>query len=451
MKAPAATAILLGNGAATDLLTLHRLNPGRYPCLLESTAVTSGQSRFDILFACPGVAFSASDGNDAGGFLRLLDDEWRREHQPAAPPAGLPFGGGWFLFLAYELNGEIESRLRTAGASHNVPIAMAVPFPAALIRDRTHDALWVVAEPGKEELLDVLRADLALARTWTLPDTRNAALLQRVVEADPKAFLAAMREVKQRIAAGDVYQVNLAREWRGILEDGITPWQIHARLRNTNPSPFAGLAVFDDFAVVSSSPERLVSVRGRTIETRPIAGTRPRRPGQDEAAIAGLLASDKERAEHVMLIDLERNDLGRVCMPGSVEVSEYMTVESYAHVHHIVSNVRGRLRPDATPGDCIRAVFPGGTITGCPKVRSMELIRELEPTPRGAYTGAMGYLNRDGSMDLNILIRSITVVGREVRFSAGSGIVADSDPFHELEETRAKALGMVLALTREVS
>ena len=162
--------------------------------------------------------------------------------------------------------------------------------------------------------------------------------------------------------------------------------------------------------------------------------------------IRELVGHPKERAEHVMLIDLERNDLGRVCTPGSVEVDELMTVESYAHVHHIVSNVRGRLRADIAPGEVIRAVFPGGTITGCPKVRCMQIIAELEGEGRSAYTGAMGWLNRDGDMDLNILIRSAEVQGELVRFRTGAGIVADSDPQRELEETRAKARGMLRAL-----
>src|SRR5690606_8998859 len=201
------------------------------------------------------------------------------------------------------------------------------------------------------------------------------------------------------------------------------------------------------WAVASSSPERLVSVHGRTVQTRPIAGTRPRFPGDDDAErIRELVGHPKERAEHVMLVDLERNDLGRVCVPGSVEVDELMTIESYAHVHHIVSNVRGRLRGDANPGEVIAAVFPGGTITGCPKVRCMQVIAELERTGRGAYTGAMGWLNRDGDLDLNILIRSAEVEGARARFRTGAGIVADSDPARELDETRAKARGMLQAL-----
>jgi anthranilate synthase component 1 len=250
------------------------------------------------------------------------------------------------------------------------------------------------------------------------------------------------------IAAGDVYQANLSRAWHANLRAGVSSHDLYRRLRRANPAPFGGLAILDDREIISSSPERLIAVRDGVVSTRPIAGTRPRRLDRADDAVRQreLLSHPKERAEHVMLIDLERNDLGRICEAGTVEVDEFMTLESYAHVHHIVSNVRGRLRPDVTPGQAIAAVFPGGTITGCPKVRCMQIIAELEGVPRGAYTGSMGYLNRDGSMDLNILIRTLEVHGRQVTLRAGAGIVADSDPLRELEETRAKARGLIRAL-----
>jgi len=247
-----------------------------------------------------------------------------------------------------------------------------------------------------------------------------------------------------------VFQVNLSRGWQARFDAPLDPAALYARLRQANPAPFAGLFAGEGWAVASSSPERLVAVHGRTVQTRPIAGTRPRFPGDDDAArIRELVGHPKERAEHVMLIDLERNDLGRVCTPGSVEVDELMTVESYAHVHHIVSNVRGQLRPGATPGEVIAAVFPGGTITGCPKVRCMQIIAELEQVPRGAYTGAFGWLGRNGDMDLNILIRSAEVRGDTASFRTGAGIVVDSVPGRELDETRAKARGLLRALVPE--
>ena len=190
-----------------------------------------------------------------------------------------------------------------------------------------------------------------------------------------------------------------------------------------------------------------MEVRDGQAQTRPIAGTRPRTDGDDDAArIRELSGHPKERAEHVMLIDLERNDLGRVCIPGTVEVDELMAVESYAHVHHIVSNVRGRLRAGVTPGEVIAATFPGGTITGCPKVRCMEIIAALEDAPRGAYTGTLGYLDRHGDLDLNILIRTLTLSGTQASLRAGAGIVVDSVAALELEETRAKARGLLRAL-----
>jgi anthranilate synthase component 1 len=259
-----------------------------------------------------------------------------------------------------------------------------------------------------------------------------------------------VRAALEYTAAGDVYQTNLSRQWRARAAGAQSATALYRRLRATNPSPFAALLRHGDFGVVSSSPERLLSIRDGLISTRPIAGTRPRgsTPAEDAALVDSLLANEKERAEHVMLIDLERNDVGKVCAAGSVRVDEYMTVESYAHVHHIVSNVSGRLRSEATPIDAIRALFPGGTITGCPKHRCMQIIAQLEGVGRGAYTGSLGYLNRDGSCDLNILIRTLTVAGDSVGLRAGAGIVADSDPLHELAETRAKAEGLLRALRR---
>ncbi len=311
-----------------------------------------------------------------------------------------------------------------------------------------HDSgrCWIVAEDGATDLIPRIAADLR--RVARVSEVHDELVESSVTEDDPRHYRHAVERALEYIGAGDIYQANLSRGWRTTLRPGVQPHQVYRRLRETNPGPFSGVALLDGIAVISSSPERLVSVRDAVVTTRPIAGTRPRGadPEADLALARELHAHPKERAEHVMLIDLERNDLGRVCEAGSVSVDEFMTIESYSHVHHIVSNVRGRLRKDVTPGNVLAAVFPGGTITGCPKVRCMEIIAELEGAPRGAYTGSLGYLNRDGSMDMNILIRSLQLAGRQLSLRAGAGIVADSIPERELEETRAKARGVLRAL-----
>ncbi len=270
-----------------------------------------------------------------------------------------------------------------------------------------------------------------------------------MIEEDASAdFLDGVARIHEHLRAGDVFQVNLSREWRARCAAKPGAAELYVALRRANPAPFAGLLQMDDWAIASSSPERLIEIRGDLAQTRPIAGTRPR-DGDDVIKLRELIGHPKERAEHVMLIDLERNDLGRICEPGSVVVDELMALESYAHVHHIVSNVSGRLRAGTTPGEAIGAVFPGGTITGCPKVRCMQIIADLERCGRGAYTGSFGYLNRDGDLDLNILIRTLTLHGDAVSLRAGAGIVADSVAARELDETRAKARGMLRALGSE--
>jgi anthranilate synthase component 1 len=265
---------------------------------------------------------------------------------------------------------------------------------------------------------------------------------------DPLIFKNAVSRIHDYILDGDVFQVNLSRGWEGAFEGPVNVRELYQALRQNNPAPFAGLVRWQDYVLMSSSPERLVEVRDGVVQSRPIAGTRPRGSDlqSDQQLSRELLAHPKERAEHVMLIDLERNDLGRVCEAGSVDVNELMVVETYEHVHHIVSNVRGQLRNDVSPVDVIRAVFPGGTITGCPKVRCMEIIAELERRGRSFYTGSMGYLGLDGSMDLNILIRSMLVHDRHISFRTGAGIVADSIADNEVTETEDKARGLLNAL-----
>ncbi len=444
-----------------DLSALIQLNPGRYPFLLQSVSAGSQQSCFDILFAFPGETLCLTaeglcgpSAEKAGGsFLTALDHWWLSEASGSTdgdvPDSDLPFTGGWFLYLGYELAAEVEPGLQLTKPD-DVPVAFATRVPVAIINDRVNDQTIIIAEPEAAKSIASVREDInASVVAPELPTVSN--LVDEIVEDPPEDFLAAVKRAKQSIRAGDIFQANLSRRWQAQLNEKVAPVELYRRLCETNPAPFAGMIVMDNYAVISSSPERLVKRFGRRIDTRPIAGTRPRTeaPGMVDVSCEELLGNPKERAEHIMLIDLERNDLGRVCVGGSVEVDEYMVVESYSHVHHIVSNVTGMARSDLTPGELIRAVFPGGTITGCPKVRCMEIIQELEGRPRGAYTGSMGYLNRNGDCDLNILIRTMTLQGRHIELAAGSGVVADSDPQTELNETRAKAKGMILALSEQ--
>jgi anthranilate synthase component 1 len=440
-----------------DLLALHAAQPLRYPHLLESAVHGGARARYDILFAFPSetLAQRAAGGIELDGrltsepdFLNTLDQRWTRE-QLAGPTSSSesapPFVGGWFVFLAYELAGAIEPNVTGLSCDRTLPVAMAVRCPAAVIRDHVGRCTYIVCERSPAgELVPRMREDLEQVESIRMP-----AVVSAIEEDAGERFIAGVGRVLEYIRAGDVFQVNLSRAWRAALREEVPAHALYGALRASNPAPFAGLMTLPGGrAVLSSSPERLIKIQRGMVSTRPIAGTYPRSndPGQDRAWSRELLAHPKERAEHVMLIDLERNDLGRVCQPGSMQVSELMALESYRHVHHIVSEVRGKLRADVTPGQVIRAVFPGGTITGCPKVRCMQIIAELEQAPRGAYTGSMGYLNRDGSMDLNILIRTMVQDGRHVRLRAGAGVVADSNPERELAETRAKARGMLAAL-----
>lgn len=417
-----------------DLLALHQSDSRRFPFLLMS----SGDSGWDILFALP-QSLSLYGSGEADAFLAALAA--LPQDVGACGARELPFDGGWFVYLGYEMLHAFEPVV-PAAADDDFPLAALARVPAAVLYDRATRQGWLVAEEAEQ--LDALRRAIESVPAWTPRPVELCAL----DEDAPERYVAAVERIKRYIAAGDVFQVNISRGWRARLGRDTGAADLFAALRRANPAPFSALADFGGAQIVSSSPERLVRVRAGVADTRPIAGTHPRStdPAEDAALRQRLLASVKERAEHVMLIDLERNDLGRLCRPGSVEVDELMALASYAYVHHIESNVRGRLRPGLGVGDVLRAMFPGGTITGCPKVRTMQIIRELEDTPRRAYTGSLGYLNRDGSMDFNILIRTFMRQGERLRFRAGGGIVADSDPARELQETRHKARGLLRSL-----
>jgi anthranilate synthase component 1 len=435
-----------------DLLALHEQNSARYPFLLESV-VTSPHARYSLLFAFPQETLRLDDLSEAS-FCERLDTVWCKGRAQIDLGSDLPFQGGWFLYLAYELAGQLEPNLQLPVEKDGLPLALAVRIPAAVIVDHHRDETVVIAEEGFGIEFEIILADIGKLQVVEMQDF--AFLRPVLCEDPPEQFTAGVGRIREYIGAGDVFQVNLSRAWQGELQFSHTAAaNLYRKLRVTNPAPFACLADFNEFAVISSSPERLVRVQDGWVDTRPIAGTRPRGddPARDQALLEELIAHPKERAEHIMLIDLERNDLGRICDYGTIKVDELMAVESYQHVHHIVSNVRGKLRKGVTPGQVIRAVFPGGTITGCPKVRCMEIIAELEQTGRGAYTGSVGYLNHNGDMDLNILIRTMTLTGNTrntLKFRTGAGIVMDSIPGNELKETRHKARGLLRALGHDL-
>jgi len=431
-----------------ELRRLNQIFPNRYPFLLQSTAYSGELGRYDILFAFPGDSLVLENISELVGkraipdstFLNALDTWWLDERIDPIK-SHLPFHGGWFLYLGYELAAEVESSLHL----HDdplLPAAFAVRCPAALIYDHQKGSCIFLNENHCPKINSLLREDIAHLNSPI--DTAKVEAVA-ISEDDPTQYTNAIGSAKKHIEAGDIYQANLSRQWTVQVTPELDAEAIYQDLCIANPAPFAGIAHWKGTSIISSSPERLIRIKDGEVSTRPIAGTRRRGDDEttDDELSSELFAHPKERAEHVMLIDLERNDLGRVCVPGTVEVDEMMALESYAHVHHIVSNVRGRLCKDVSPGTAIAAVFPGGTITGCPKVRCMQIIGELELAPRGAYTGSFGFLNRDGSLDLNILIRTMVKNGDEITFRAGAGIVADSDPQAELDEARAKAEGML--------
>jgi anthranilate synthase component I len=443
-----------------DLLVLHREFPDRYPFILESRANCTASSRYSLLLAFPQKSLVLDqsfqlflDGEPiTGGFLSNFQQYWQQDANDEPLVNELPFAGGWFLYLGYELAQQVEPTLHLPASSEiQSPVAQATRIPAAIIIDHIKQSTWAVCEEEHSHRLSQMVADCHQCASSTLSDS-IARLVTGIDEEAAEKFLQGVDRIKQYILEGDVFQVNLSRQWQGELQEDKHATDVYRQLRQANPAPFTGLAKLHNSTICSSSPERLVQINDQRIAVRPIAGTHPRAKQKefDDKLAAALLAHPKEQSEHIMLIDLERNDLGRVCQPGTVMVNELMTLETYTHVHHIVSNVEGNLQPEATIADVIKAVFPGGTITGCPKIRCMEIIAELEQTARGAYTGAMGYVNHNGGLDLNILIRSIVVEGQKFTFRAGAGIVADSVPEKELAETRAKAKGMLRGLGVEL-
>ncbi len=475
--------------AVTPLGALEALRPLGHAVLLESVRRNERIGRYSFVTADPYLVFrsrgdrvdlhwTAAPSGKFGGRatlrrrplakLRELTANYRTARVPRLPP----FTGGAVGFFSYDFVRRFEKVPSRAADDLRAPESCFLFVDLVVAFDHAAERAWLIVNPGAREqemgfrrpeagewprLYDAaaerLRAHAALlagempsAATAGPPRGARPALGAQMTR---ERFESMVRTCKEYIAAGDIYQANLSQRFSADL-GGRDPLELYRVLRGINPSPFAAYGEFGDLTVVSSSPERLVRLREGVADTRPIAGTRRRGRDMDETRelTAELLTNEKERAEHIMLLDLERNDLGKVCDYGSVQVDEMMVVEDYSHVIHIVSNVRGELAPGRDGFDLIRAVFPGGTITGVPKVRCMEIIDELEPVARGLYTGSLGYLANTGDLDLNIIIRTFVVKDGVAHLQVGAGIVADSDPGREYQETLQKAEALVKALEK---
>jgi anthranilate synthase component 1 len=416
-----------------DLASFCYLDNSRYPFLLESVN-HNDNNRYSILFAFPGENIVLNNASDFD-FLNKLESKYKLNNTNS----DLPFCGGWFVYLSYELIGQIENTLSADLHNSDLPIAYAVKIPTAIIIDHQLDKTYIVDESDDDSRINLILDDIKLINPIPLNPLEGS-----LSEENQEKFISGVQSSLKYIIAGDVFQVNLSREWQYKLNNHVDSAAIYKSLKKANPAPFSALIHYQDFSIISSSPERLFSVNNDVLQTRPIAGTHPRGKGSDDETLKdNLISNPKEIAEHVMLLDLERNDMGRVCEYGSVFVNEVMTLETYPYVHHIVSNIKGKLKKQAGIKDIIKALFPGGTITGCPKVRCMQIISELEQMPREAYTGSVGYLSQNGRMDFNILIRSFIHKDNKLSFRAGAGIVYDSIPEKELAETRHKAEGLI--------
>ncbi|MEO0012994.1 MAG: hypothetical protein RLZZ535_1383 [Cyanobacteriota bacterium] len=409
-------------------------------------------SRYSICAGKPRIKESKSQlwTPKTGEILPFLRSLLKQPTSHNSQVAHLPFTGGWLGWLGYDLAWEIEKLPELNQDTLPFPVAYWYEPDCFAVLDHVAQTLWLAA--GDFEQLENLVAKLAVFKPAPaiVPNTPTASTITFLT--NQEQYQNAVKRAKQHIQAGDIFQTNLSLRFQTSTTNN--SWLIYQQLQKINPSPFASYWRSPWGDVISCSPERLMQLEGNLAQTRPIAGTRKRGIDRqsDRALAAELLVNTKERAEHIMLVDLERNDLGGVCQWGSVEVDELLVIERYSHVMHLVSNVRGILSSDRDAVDLIRGVFPGGTITGCPKVRCMELIEKLEPVRRSLFYGSCGYLDQRGNLDLNILIRTLLYVKpsdsdiAQVYGQVGAGIVADSEPEQEWYESLNKAEAQIAAL-----
>lgn len=426
----------------------YRANPAEYfaairhapgAVLLDSGRPSAERGRYDLLSAWPMATLTVEPDESGNDFLQRLRKNLTQLGEAAIPQGfELPFAGGLMGYLSYDFGRHLEHMPHLAADDLHLPDARFGLYAWALISDHQVQTSQLVFHPtladSEQQRLIALfsHGPVVESATFTLqgpmaPDLTAEAYRQAIVR------------IQDYIQAGDCYQVNFAQRFRApCLGD---PWVAYCKLREACPTPFSGFqSLPDDGAVLSLSPERFVRISERQVETRPIKGTRPRglTPEDDAANAAELLASPKDRAENLMIVDLLRNDLGRTCRTGSVKVPELFSLESYPNVHHLVSSVTGELADDKDALDLIAGSFPGGSITGAPKIRAMQIIDELEPTRRGLYCGSLVYLDVRGEMDSSIAIRSLLVKDGQVCCWGGGGIVADSQWEAEYQESLTK-------------
>jgi anthranilate synthase component 1 len=415
---------------------------GRYSFIGFGEAL---EVRLDEAGLTLGGARAAAPG-DGAALLAALRAALARAPQPANGGAGVPLAGGLVGYSAYDVVRYFERLPARPRAARGVPLMHYVAPRSLLVFDHLTRGIALV-HAGDESERRALRREVVAALRGALPQAPQRGRYAPPGAAFARAdYLAGVRRTQEYIAAGDVYQLVLASRFSG--RHDLDPFQAYRALRLINPSPYMYYCALGDVAVVGSSPEALVKLSGRAAQLRPIAGTRPRGAdgASDEARAAELLADPKENAEHVMLVDLARNDLGRVARAGSVRVEPYRAIERYSHVMHMVSGVRGELAEGRDAFDLFAAAFPAGTLVGAPKVRAMQIIDELEPVSRGLYGGTVGYFGARGDMDHAITIRTLVFSGDEYSYQAGAGIVADSVPQNEYEEVLAKSGAMARAL-----
>lgn len=448
------------------LVVARRLAGLPHVLWFDSNHLGGDRAQFSYLVAEPFAWFEGrvENGDHPWKFLPAL----LRTATVASLSELPPFQGGAAGLFGYGLNRCLEQLPLTQFDEFGLPDYAIGIYSWVIAWDHTAGRCWIIATglPAHEEAERLRRARAQIAYVTDLMERgrqpRQQTPSPRVVphcsyavpslpgvesNFEPEGYRAIVRRAIDYIHDGDCFQVNLAQ--RLIAPQRLPPFDLYCRLREVNPAPFAAYFDGGSFQIVSASPERFVKLSAkRQVETRPIKGTRPRgmTPEHDMLLGGALQESEKDRAENVMIVDLLRNDLGRVCEYGTVRVDVLCSLETYRTVHHLVSQIRGQLRADAGPLDLLRAAFPGGSVTGAPKVRAMEIIAELEPHVRGPYCGCLGWIGFDGAMDTNILIRTFTASGGWLQFPVGGGIVADSDPSKEYEETLHKAAGLVRAL-----